>query len=137
RKDFVIVAIDGGAAAGKSSTARRLSARFRLMHVDTGSFYRAVTLKLLERGAPATDGPELASALASMKLDTAVEGATAAIVFDGWIPDASIRSQRINEAVSAYAAAPSVRRFLLDYQRGQAKVARARGFAGLVMEGRD
>lgn len=137
RKDFIIVAIDGGAAAGKSSTSRELSARFNLMHVDTGSFYRAVTSKLLELEAPPAEGPELADALASLKLDTAVEENRATIVVNGWIPDASIRSQRINEAVSQYAASPAVRRFLLDYQRSQADFARGRGFAGLVMEGRD
>ena len=40
---FIIVAIDGGADSGKSSTARVLSERFNLLHVDTVSFYRAIT----------------------------------------------------------------------------------------------
>ena len=50
-KPFIIVAIDGGAAAGKSSTARALSERFNLLHADTGSYYRAVTAEMLRRGA--------------------------------------------------------------------------------------
>jgi len=46
---FLIVAIDGGAAAGKSSTARALSERFHLLHSDTGSYFRALTAELLRR----------------------------------------------------------------------------------------
>jgi cytidylate kinase len=40
---FLIVAIDGGAASGKSSSSRLISERFNFLHVDTGSFYRAIT----------------------------------------------------------------------------------------------
>ena len=50
---FIIVAIDGGAASGKSSTARALSERFNLLHSDTGSYYRAVTAEMLRCGASA------------------------------------------------------------------------------------
>ena len=136
-KDFIIVAIDGGAAAGKSSTSRALSQRFSLMHVDTGSFYRAVTLKLLEAGVSPKAGAELEAGLAQLKLETAIDGNSATIVVNGWIPDQSIRSQRVNENVSHYAALPEVRAFLLHYQREQANVAREKGVSGLVMEGRD
>jgi len=47
RKPFIIVAIDGGAASGKSSTSRILGERFNLLHSDTGSYYRAVTAEML------------------------------------------------------------------------------------------
>lgn len=137
KKDFVIVAIDGGAAAGKSSTSRGLSQRFKLMHVDTGSFYRATTLKLLEKGLKAQSDDALKEGLDALELDTAIEGTRASIVINGWIPDESIRSQYINDNVSHYAALPEVRKFLFDYQRDQARVAREKGFAGIVMEGRD
>lgn len=137
RKDFIIIAIDGGAAAGKSSTSRALSQRFKLMHVDTGSFYRAITLKLMEAGVAPSAGAELEAGLSQLKLETSIEENSAHIVVNGWIPDQSIRSQRINENVSHYAALPDVRAFLLRYQREQASVARDNGFSGLVMEGRD
>lgn len=136
-KDFIIIAIDGGAAAGKSSTSRALSQRFNLMHVDTGSFYRATTLKLLEAGVAAAPGKELETGLASLKLDTHIDGNKASIVINDWIPDASIRSEQVNQNVSHYAAIPELRKFLFDYQRDQARIAREKGFAGLVMEGRD
>ena len=48
---FIIIAIDGGAASGKSSSSRILAERFNLLHVDTGSFYRHLTAELLMRAA--------------------------------------------------------------------------------------
>lgn len=136
-KSFIIVAIDGGAAAGKSSTSRALSDRFSLMHVDTGSFYRAITVKLLQAGIPAQAGPALDAGLAALKLDTQIDENSASILINGWKPDASIRSEQVNANVSHYAAIPELRKFLFDYQRNLANVARSEQFAGLVMEGRD
>jgi len=134
---FIIIAIDGGAAAGKSSTSRGLSKRFGLMHVDTGSFYRATTLKLIEAGVPPESGPDLEAGLAALKLGTEIHGNQASITINEWLPDDSIRSQLVNDQVSHFAALPELRSYLLDYQRSQADVARENGFNGLVMEGRD
>ncbi len=134
---FIIIAIDGGAAAGKSSTSRGLSKRFGLMHVDTGSFYRAITLKLIEAGVSPESGPNLEAGLAALKLGTEIHGNQASIAINDWLPDDSIRSQLVNDQVSHFAALPEVRSHLLDYQRAQADVARENGFNGLVMEGRD
>ncbi|BET68484.1 (d)CMP kinase [Opitutales bacterium ASA1] len=134
---FLIVAVDGGAASGKSSTSRAISERFGLLHVDTGSFYRAVTFKLLELGVAPDDPSAVETALARLRPGTRVEGRSARMEIDGWTPGDEIRSARVNDNVSRFAALPVVRRFLLDYQRGQADVARRHGFEGLVMEGRD
>ena len=134
---FIIVAIDGGAASGKSSTSRGLSARYRLMHVDTGSFYRAITKKLLEAKIVPEESSSLDAALDRLELGTAIDDCKASITINEWQPDESIRSKEVNDNVSNFAALPSVRRFLLDYQRKQADVAEAKGFQGLVMEGRD
>lgn len=135
---FLVVAIDGGAASGKSSTARALSARFHLLHVDTGSFYRAVTAELLRAGAAAGDLAGVGSALAGLRLGTRVEGRSALMEINGRVvPEAEIRSASVNANVSHFAAIPEVRAALLEYQRGQAEVGRRAGFRGLVMEGRD
>ncbi|HRG55470.1 MAG TPA: (d)CMP kinase, partial [Lacunisphaera sp.] len=56
---FIIIAIDGGAASGKSSSSRILAEKFNLLHVDTGSFYRHLTAELLARKVPHTDLPAL------------------------------------------------------------------------------
>lgn len=134
---FIIVAIDGGAAAGKSSAARGLSERFHLMHADTGAHYRAITAEMLRRGVLPADLPAVSQALKAMRLGTRVTGRTAHIEIDGRTPGEEIRSRAVNEAVSLFAAIPEVRASLFDYQRNQAEVARSHRFRGLVMEGRD
>jgi cytidylate kinase len=134
---FIIVAIDGGAASGKSSTARALSGRFNLLHADTGSYYRAVTAEMLRQGATPGDLASVKAALSRMRLGTRVEGRSAQIEIGGRVPGEEIRSRQVNDAVSHFAAIPELRASLLAYQRGQADAARNGGFAGLVMEGRD
>lgn len=135
---FIIVAIDGGAASGKSSSSRTLSERFQLLHVDTGSYYRAITAELLRRKVAPTDLPAVHTALAGIQLGTRVEGRSAQMEIGGSVvPEADIRSKQVNDHVSHFAAIPEVRAALLAYQRGQADVARAKGFRGVVMEGRD
>jgi cytidylate kinase len=136
-KPFIIVAIDGGAASGKSSTARALSERFNLLHSDTGSYYRAMTAEMLRQGASPGDVGSVKTALTHMRLATRVEGRSARIEISGRVPGEEIRSREVNDAVSHFAAIPELRSSLLAYQRGQADAARNGGFAGLVMEGRD
>jgi cytidylate kinase len=134
---FVIVAIDGGAASGKSSTSRALSERFNLLHVDTGSHYRFVTHNLLARGLSPEDESAVAAALAGLRPGTRLSGRSSVIEIGGCVPGEEIRGPQVNAAVSRFAAQPAVRQFLLEYQRSQAQVAREAGFSGLVMEGRD
>ena len=135
---FLIVAIDGGAASGKSSSSRLISERFNFLHVDTGSFYRALTAGLLRAGAAPTDLATVQTALAALRLGTALNGRSAQMEISGQpVAEAEIRTSAVNAAVSHFAAIPELRAALLAYQRGQADVARAHGFCGLVMEGRD
>ncbi|HVU17324.1 MAG TPA: (d)CMP kinase [Candidatus Didemnitutus sp.] len=134
---FVIVAIDGGAASGKSSSSKILAERFNLLHVDTGSFYRHLTSELLRRGVPHGELTALREALPKLTLGTRLNGRSAQMLVDGQPAGDEIRDLRVNENVSHYAAVPEVRTALLAYQRGQADVARTHGFRGLVMEGRD
>lgn len=135
---FLIIAIDGGAAAGKSTTARALSARFNFLHIDTGSYYRALTAELLRQGLDAADVTAVERALAGLSLGTVVEGRRAQIAVGGrLVPEAELRGAAVNAAVSHFAALPALRAALLVYQRDQARIAREHKFAGLVMEGRD
>ncbi len=134
---FLIIAIDGGAASGKSSTSRVLADRFNLLHVDTGSFYRHITFELLRRGVAATDLPALSAALADLQFSTRLNGRSAQLLIGGEPAGSEIRGQNVNDHVSHYAAIPEVRHKLLAYQRAQADVAKTHGFRGLVMEGRD
>jgi cytidylate kinase len=134
---LIIIAIDGGAASGKSSSSKILAEKFNLLHVDTGSFYRHITYELLRRGVPHTDLPALNRTLAELEFTTRLNGRSAQLLIGGLPAGNEIRGQNVNEHVSHYAAIPEVRHKLLDYQRGQVDVARAHGFRGLVMEGRD
>jgi cytidylate kinase len=134
---FLIVAIDGGAASGKSTASRILADRFNLLHVDTGSYYRALTAELLRRGVAATDVPAVKAALAGLRLGTRLEGRSARLEIAGGVAGDEIRGRDVNDHVSHFAAIPELRAALLTYQRGQADFARTHGFLGLVMEGRD
>ena len=134
---FLIVAIDGGAASGKSSTARALAARFPLLHVDTGAHYRAITAEMLRRNVSSTDIAAVETALPGLALGTRINGSAAQMEIGGKVPGDEIRAPEVNAAVSHFAAIPAVRTALLHYQRNQAAVAREHGFKGLVMEGRD
>jgi cytidylate kinase len=134
---LTIIAIDGGAASGKSSSSRILADRFNLLHVDTGSFYRHLTSELLSRRVPYADHAALVRELGRLKLSTRLNGRSAQMLVDGQPAGDEIRDQRVNDQVSHYAAIPEVRQALLEYQRGQVEVASQHGFRGLVMEGRD
>ena len=134
---FIIVAIDGGAASGKSSSSRTLSDRFDLLHVDTGSYYRALTAELLRQGVQPDDQQAMRATLNSLKFSTRLNGRSAEMEINGRVAGDEIRSREVNDAVSHFAAIPELRASLLAYQRGLADVAREKGFRGLVMEGRD
>ena len=134
---FIILAIDGGAASGKSTTAKTLAQAMSLMHVDTGSHYRALCLNLLEKKVSADD-EKLGEVLGALTLDTEITGNQGRIRLDGKVPDPNeLRSDLINENVSFFAAQSDVREKLLGYQQSLAGVAESTGFSGLVMEGRD
>ena len=133
----IIVAIDGGAASGKSSSSKILAERFNLLHVDTGSFYRQITSELLKQEIAPTEQAGLEAALAGLDLSTQLDGRSAQMLINGQAADDEIRSQTVNENVSHYAAIPAVRQTLLSYQRGQIDESQKHDCRGLIMEGRD
>jgi cytidylate kinase len=112
-----VIAVDGPAAAGKGTLARRLAAALGLPHLDTGLLYRAVGRRMLDRGADPRD-----AVLAEAEARALTEA-------DLRRPD--LRSPEVDMAASAVAAIPAVRAALLDWQRG---FARGRG---AVLDGRD
>ena len=118
----MIIAVDGPAAAGKGTLARRLAAHYRLAHLDTGKLYRATALEtLLAGGDPA---------------DPAAATAAAARVTSALLRDPRLTEERIAQASSVVAAIPGVRAALLAFQRDFAR--RPPGeFRGAVLDGRD
>lgn len=117
----MIIAIDGPAAAGKGTLARRLAAHLGFDFLDTGSLYRAVGLQVLRAGGVPED-PAAAEA-ASRALDLAL------------LADPALRSDATAKAASQVAAQPAVRAALLDFQRDFAH--RPPGGRGAVLDGRD
>ncbi|MFP4351368.1 MAG: (d)CMP kinase [Puniceicoccaceae bacterium] len=133
-----VVTVDGGAATGKSSTARGVAARLNLLHVDTGSHYRALTLLLLRQGIAPRESHALDRALRALSLSSGVAGTEAYLLADGERPSAAeLRGEDVNRSVSAFAALAPVRLRLLRYQRWHRTLAAERGLRGLIMEGRD
>jgi cytidylate kinase len=136
-KPFIIVAIDGGAAAGKSSSSRALSEQFNLLHSDTGSYFRSLASEMLKRGVNYSDTEAVKKALHSINLKTRITGRRAEMELSGYVAGDEIRSAEVNAAVSHFAAINELRETLKAYERSQAEVAKANGFSGLIMEGRD
>jgi cytidylate kinase len=99
-----VVAIDGPAASGKGTLARRLAGYFGLAHLDTGKLYRAAGLLALDAGADPAD-PEAATAAARR-------------VAPAMLADPRLAGEAAARAASVVAAIPAVRAALLDLQRG-------------------
>lgn len=134
---FCTVAIDGGAASGKTTAARGLARAAHFLHVDTGLHYRAVTALALAARVPPEDDA-LTAWLRGLSLGTVVADREAQLAIGGRVPASDeLRSAEVNAQVSAYAAAPAVRTFLRGYQQSLPELARREGFKGLVMDGRD
>ncbi len=113
----MIVAIDGPAASGKSTLARRVAGHLGVAHLDTGSLYRVVGLKALEMGDPAD--PAIAER-AARALDLSL------------LEDPRLRDEPVTVASSVVAAFPGVRAALLQFQRDFAHHG-----SGAVLDGRD
>lgn len=114
----MIIAIDGPAASGKGTLARKLAARFGLPHLDTGLLYRATARVLIESDLPLSDVRAAVQAARSLAL----------VDFD----ESVLRGREMGEAASIVAAMPEVRTTLIDTQR-----AFARRPEGAVLDGRD
>ncbi|HEX8273207.1 MAG TPA: 3-phosphoshikimate 1-carboxyvinyltransferase [Longimicrobiaceae bacterium] len=130
--DGIVIAIDGPAGSGKSSTAKAAAAALGYRHLDSGAFYRAITLAALRAGIPVERWP----ALSAEELDAlGVEGVPAdpgfRMTLGGEDVSQAIRAPEVNAHVSHMAAVPAVREWLM----GALRDAGARG--ALVADGRD
>lgn len=116
----VIIAIDGTAASGKGTLAKRLAEHLGFAVLDTGLLYRRVALTLIRQGLP-TDSREAAIA-AARSLDPATLG------------DPDLRGAEAGRGASVVGAIPEVRQALYDFQRN---FPAACGKAGAILDGRD
>ena len=128
----MVVAIDGPAASGKSSVARKLARSLGFSYVNSGAMYRAVTWELLREQIDPARPDRVEAALGRMKLDSGFsENGDSYIRINAEIPDLELRQIEVNQAVSAYSAIPAVRNLI-----GQRLRSMCQGL-NVVMEGRD
>lgn len=114
----MIIAIDGPAASGKGTLAKRVAVHFGLRHLDTGALYRAVARDTLAEGGDLTNVS--VAVIVAARLDATTLG------------DPALRTSGLGEAASVVASHPEVRAVLVEYQRNFATVA-----PGAVVDGRD
>lgn len=114
----MIIAIDGPAASGKGTLARRLAAHFKLPHLDTGLLYRAVARALIDNRAMLDDVAAATKAAHALKLEA--------------LDPIRLKEKGVGDAASKVAAIPAVREALLKLQKDFAQQP-----GGAVLDGRD
>jgi cytidylate kinase len=118
----LVIAIDGPAAAGKGTLARRLAEHYGLAYLDSGSLYRGTALALLRQGQPSPDEATAVAAAKSLRPEL--------------LGDPDLRAEATGALASKIAAIPAVRAALLTWQRSFA-AAPPGGKRGAVLDGRD
>lgn len=114
----MIIAVDGPAASGKGTLARKLAQHYGLHHLDTGAIYRAIALKVMKDGG--NPGDEATAVAAARAYRT------------GMFPDHELRSEAVSRAASIVAAFRPVRAEVVNLQRRVAHTP-----PGAVLDGRD
>ena len=125
----IVIAIDGPAAAGKSTIARRLAERLGFTYIDSGAMYRAVALWALRHGIDPSDMHRMEQLARAASID--LDSVNQRVLLNGEDITEFIRTPEGTAAASGGAAIPAVRRALVEVQR--AIGART----NVVMEGRD
>ncbi len=127
----LVIAIDGPAAAGKSTTAKLVAGRLGYLHIDTGAMYRAVTLKVLRAGISPEDHRAIARLLETTQVELRQARESIVVLLDGEDVSQEIRTPAVTRAVSAVSSQHEVRAAMVREQR------RMGSGGGIVLEGRD
>lgn len=125
------IAIDGPAAAGKSTAAKRVAEQLSYVYIDTGAMYRAITYKAIEHGIHIEDGAALGDLLHQTDIELQPSEHGQAVFLDGLDVTEAIRTDDVTSRVSAVASHRSVR---MEMTQRQQKLAEK---GGVVMDGRD
>jgi cytidylate kinase len=128
-----VVAIDGGAGSGKSTTAKAVAKRLKFFYLDTGAMYRAATLKYLRCGG-STDNIDTVLVREIIKhtvINLRQEGSKILVFLDNKDVTLEIRTTPVNNFVSPISALPEIREWMVQKQR---EVAVSKN---VICEGRD
>jgi cytidylate kinase len=126
-----IIAIDGPAGSGKSTTAKLVAKKLGFVYLDTGAMYRAITLKALRNRINPQDEKKLSQIARNSKLDLIEENGVNKVILDGADVTEAIREPKINRIVSEVSVHKEVRTALVAKQKELGKK------HNLVTEGRD
>jgi cytidylate kinase len=127
----IIIAIDGPAASGKSTTAREVARRLEYIYLDSGAMYRAVTLNVLREKVRVDDSEQVADVANRLELQFGWNNNKTVIFMNGEDVSEKIRTPEIDQNISPVAANPDVRLIMVKKQRAMGKA------GGIVMDGRD
>ncbi|MDF1738169.1 MAG: (d)CMP kinase [Verrucomicrobiales bacterium] len=128
----MIIAIDGPAASGKSTVAKRIASELEAVFVNSGAMYRAFTWWVLENEVDPADPGAVVALLAKTKLESGQNDRVGTVSIDGKLMSrAELSEERVNSNVSSVASVPEVRARLVAEQRAYAEQ------NSVVMEGRD
>lgn len=121
------IAIDGPAGSGKSTIAKKLSKKFDIMYINTGSMYRGVTLLALEKGIKSDNLEGLCEMLKGIEMHFQGDN----LIINGRDVTSEITMPYISNNVSSYAAISEVREILVDFQKNMSNK------YSVIMDGRD
>ncbi|HHE40357.1 MAG TPA: (d)CMP kinase, partial [Candidatus Cloacimonetes bacterium] len=129
----IIVAIDGPASSGKSTTAKRLAKKLNCIYVDSGAMYRAVALFLLQNKIDFTDKKLLRKALSEINIEIVPSKGQGEnkIILNGVDVSKMIREPKITDYSSTIATESLIRQRMVELQRKMAET------QSIVMDGRD
>ncbi|EGQ27583.1 cytidylate kinase [Sporosarcina newyorkensis 2681] len=125
------IAIDGPAAAGKSTIAKLVARKLGYTYIDTGAMYRAITYKVLQNAVDPHDEEAIARLVGQTEIELQQGEQAQRVILDGRDVTEVIRSHEVTSQVSAIAALTSVRQLLMTKQQNLAKG------SSVVMDGRD
>lgn len=130
-KEYISIAIDGPAAAGKSTVAKMIAEKLRYLYIDTGAMYRSLTYHAIKRGINIEDEEQLMSLLAMTNIELVPSENGQLVFLNGENVTDEIRKSDVTNKVSTVAKHKKVREEMV---RRQQKLATS---GGVVMDGRD
>ncbi len=126
-----IIAIDGPAGSGKSTTAKILADRLGYIYLDTGAMYRALTYFALRSNILPSDGPRLAAVAEKVPIEFKTDDGAQRVLINGEDVTVQIRTPQVTRHVSEVSAHKDVRKAMVTKQRDMGKK------GSIVAEGRD